>query len=98
MRNLLVAAALVVAAVPAPARAEVGLGLFVGQPSGFDLKLDLARRSAIDLLLGWDTVLGGRTAYGHLTYLFQPFVGVGRSVVVPIRIGIGGAVYGFRDD
>ncbi|MEZ4361071.1 MAG: hypothetical protein R3B48_12880 [Kofleriaceae bacterium] len=89
------AAAVVVAALAssAPARAEVGLGLFIGEPFGFDLKLDLQRNTSLDLLLGATTVRDGRANYGHLTYLVTPVVGRGRSVVVPLRLGIGGAFF-----
>ncbi|MDX2088740.1 MAG: hypothetical protein SFX73_12865 [Kofleriaceae bacterium] len=97
MRNLVVAALLLVAA-PAAARAEVGIGLFVGEPAGLDLKFSVGRKSALDLLVGWDTFRDGRAGYGHLTYLYTPFVGVGSSVLVPLRIGIGGAFYGNEDD
>ena len=91
-----------VAATPAPAHAAVGLGLFVGEPLGLDLKIDLARRSALDVVLGWDTIDTGRAHYGHVTYLATLFVGRGRSVLVPLRLGIGGAIYdgagGFGDE
>ncbi len=76
-----------------PARAEVGLGLFVGEPFGLDLKLDLQRRSALDIVLGATTVREGRANYGHVTYLITAVVGRGRSVLVPLRLGIGGAFY-----
>lgn len=97
MRNLLVAVALLVAA-PIAARAEVGIGLFVGDPAGLDVKFGMGPRSGLDLLVGWNTFRDGRTGYGHLTYLFTPFYGRGSSVIVPLRIGVGGAVYGNEDD
>ena len=79
-----------------PARAEVGLGLFVGEPTGLDIKVDLARRSAIDIVVGyyshWDHY-DTDGAYAHVTYLLTPLVGRGRSVLVPLRVGIGFAVY-----
>ena len=86
---------LAVAAVPRAARAEggVGLGLFVGEPFGLDLKIDLQRRSALDVVLGFSTIRDGRADYGHLTYLVTPVVGHGRSVLVPLRLGIGVAVF-----
>ncbi len=94
--GLLLAVTLAAAATTAPrtARAEgVGLGLFVGEPFGLDLKIDLERRSALDIVLGFSTIRDGRADYGHLTYLATPFVGQGRSVLVPLRIGIGVAVF-----
>jgi hypothetical protein len=89
-------AALALAAVAhssSPARAEVGLGLFIGEPFGLDVKLDLQRRSALDFVLGATTVREGRANYGHITYLVTPIAGRGRSVLVPLRLGIGGAFY-----
>lgn len=100
MQKLIVA--LVLICVPVTAHAEIGVGIFLGQPTGFDLKIDLQRRSALDIVIGVtdydDGRRYGRTDYGHLTYLLTPFVGRGRSVLVPIRIGIGGAMYGVFDD
>jgi len=90
MRKL---ALLTVLAIAAPAHADVGLGLFVGEPTGLDLKLGLSPRSGLDLLFGWDTYRDNRDHYGHLTYLLTPVVGRGESVLVPVRIGIGAAIY-----
>jgi hypothetical protein len=87
-------AALFMIATPATARAEVGLGLFVGEPLGLDVKIDLARRQAIDIVLGATSVRSYDLSYGHLTYLVTPLVGRGRSVLVPVRLGIGVAVFG----
>jgi hypothetical protein len=83
---------------PAAARADVGLGLFLGEPTGIDLTLGLSGRSGLDLLLGWNTFRDGRVGYGHVTYLVTPVVGHGDAVTVPLRLGIGGALYGPGDD
>jgi len=52
--------ALVVAATAAtatPARADgFGLGVFLGEPTGLDLFIDLRHRSALDIVLGIDTL------------------------------------------
>jgi len=93
MRALALAVALVCLAAPRAARADVGLGLFVGEPFGVDLKLDLQRRSALDIVIGTSSYRAGRAGYGHLTYLVTPVVGHGRSVLVPLRLGIGAAIY-----
>jgi hypothetical protein len=92
MRKLVIVAALLVTA--GTAKADVGLGLFFGEPSGLDLKIDAGYRSAIDLLIGWSTFRDGRAQYGHLTYLATPIVGHGEAVLVPLRLGIGVAFYG----
>src|SRR5687768_4062291 len=101
MRKLLPATVvfgLVLAARPAPARADFGLGLFLGEPTGLDLKIGLGNRSALDILLGFNTFDDGRVGYGHVTYLVTPLVGRGDAVLVPLRLGIGGALYGPSDD
>ena len=95
MRTLVV---LLVLAVASPARAEVGVGFFLGEPTGVDAKLGLGPRSALDLLFGWYSGWNdGRHiddgAYTHATYLLQPLVARGRSVLVPLRLGIGVAVF-----
>ena len=93
MRKLVIALAML-AAVPA-ARADVGIGPFFGDPSGLDLKFGMAQRSGLDVLLGWYDFRGlGNGGYAHVTYLVTPLVGHGESVNVPLRIGIGGAVFG----
>jgi hypothetical protein len=92
MRTLVIIAVLAGAA-PA-ARADVGIGLFIGEPTGLDLKIGIAQRSGIDIVLGWDTLRDGRDLYGHVTYLVTLLVGHGQSVLVPLRLGIGGAIYG----
>lgn len=97
MKKLLIAVVLACVALPSTARADVGLGLFFGRPSGLDLKLDLQRRSSLDLLFGWTTFERGRAGYGHLTYLYTLAAGRGRSVIIPLRLGIGAAVFGNSD-
>jgi hypothetical protein len=96
IRQLVVVAVLLFASAPTAARAEVGIGLFVGEPTGLDVKLDLARRSALDIVLGvyshYDR-FNDESGYGHLTYLVQPLVAHGDSVLVPLRVGIGVAIF-----
>ncbi|KAB2897612.1 MAG: hypothetical protein F9K40_12595 [Kofleriaceae bacterium] len=90
----LVVAVAVLGLAARPARAEVGVGLFVGQPTGIDLKLDLQRKTALDIVAGWkDFDDDGRDGYAHLTFLVNLGNARGRSVVVPFRLGIGGAVW-----
>src|SRR5258707_1349361 len=76
------------------ARADIGLGLFVGEPLGLDLKLGIGPRSGLDIVLGASSYRRGRTDYAHVTYLLTPFVGHGDSVLIPLRLGVGGAVFG----
>jgi hypothetical protein len=80
----------VVLAAPA-ARADVGIGLFLGEPTGFDLKIGTSPRAGLDIVLGYHEYYrdynGGD--YAHLTYLVTPLVAHGESVIVPIRVGVG---------
>ena len=52
MRKAIVIALLCVAST-AWADQGVGIGLFVGEPLGLDLKLGLGYRSNLDIVLGW---------------------------------------------
>jgi hypothetical protein len=101
MRKLLLTTfvfGIVFAAQATPARADFGLGLFLGDPTGLDLKIGLDNRSSLDIVLGFDTFQDGRGSYGHVTYLVTPLVAQGSSVTVPLRLGIGGALYGTSND
>jgi len=81
-----------------PARADVGIGLFLGEPTGFDLKIGVGPQSGIDLVFGYTTFRDARTGYGHVTYLVTPLVGHGSSITVPLRLGIGAAIFGPSND
>ena len=92
-----------VCATPAVARADFGLGPFIGDPTGLDFKIGLDRYSGLDLLFGWYHIneVGdgtGAGGYGHLTYLVTPVVAHGNSVNVPLRLGIGVALFGVNND
>ena len=98
MRKLIIVIVLVLGT--ASARADVGIGFFLGEPTGLDLKVGLAPRSALDILFGVTGYRDGYRdiSYGHVTYLVTPLVGRGQSVLVPLRLGIGGAIYGQSDN
>ena len=91
MRSLVLL--VVMLAIATPARADVGLGVFVGEPTALDLKVGLSARGGLDLAFGWSTFRDGRDHYAHVTYLATLAVGHGDSVNVPIRLGVGGAIY-----
>ena len=100
MRKLALAL-LVVFAVPTATHADFGIGLFLGEPLGLDLKIGLTRRSGLDFVIGrasYDRDRGRDLSYGHVTYLLTPFVGRGRSFLVPLRLGIGGALINVEND
>jgi hypothetical protein len=100
MRKLLLTTVVfgLVVAARTPARADIGLGLFLGEPTGFDLKVGLGHRSGLDLLFGFTTFRDARNGYGHVTYLVTPLVAQGDAVTVPIRLGIGAMLFGPGDD
>jgi hypothetical protein len=94
MRKLVLVVVLLASSGVSHADDGVGIGLFVGSPTGLDLKLGMGYRSNLDIVLGWNTVYhDGRDAYGHITYLATLGVARGRAVSVPIRLGVGVAVY-----
>jgi hypothetical protein len=90
-KHSFVVAIAIVLAAPA-ARADVGLGLFIGEPTAIDLKLGFDRRSALDIALGISSLDRDHGDYAHITYLATLAVSHGRSVSVPIRLGIGVAL------
>ncbi|MBX3159465.1 MAG: hypothetical protein KF773_26070 [Deltaproteobacteria bacterium] len=99
MRKIILVLALFAITAPStPARADAAIGLFVGEPLGLDLKFGVGRRSALDILAGATSYRSGRVSYGHLTYLVTAAVGRGDSMLIPLRLGIGGAVYGNFDN
>lgn len=93
MRKAIVIAMMVFGGVTAHADRGFGVGVFVGEPMGLDLKIGLSGPSNLDIVLGWTTYKDGRDAYGHLTYLATLGVARGRAVTVPFRLGVGGAIY-----
>jgi hypothetical protein len=94
MRTAIFAALVLVHATPRAAHADASLGGFIGDPTGIDLKLGVERRGALDILVGSSDYHDfGGALYGHLTYLVTPFIGRGESVLVPLRVGIGGAFF-----
>jgi hypothetical protein len=81
------------------ARAEsIGLGAFLGQPTGLDIKIGLQGRSALDIVIGVNQFDDPHLSYGHIQYLALLGVARGRTVNVPFRLGVGGAVIGVTDD
>ncbi|MBA2539059.1 MAG: hypothetical protein H0V17_05440 [Deltaproteobacteria bacterium] len=97
MRKLVIVA--LVLGLGGSARAEsIGIGVFVGQPTGLDLKIGLQGRSALDIVLGATRFDEPRASYGHLQYLVLLGVARGQSVNVPLRLGIGVAIAGVTED
>jgi hypothetical protein len=86
------------AAAPRSARAEVGFGVFLGEPTGLTLKLDLSDMMALEFLGGVTGLGRGHRdrGYVHATVLFQLAAVQASSVIIPFRLGIGGAIYHFE--
>jgi hypothetical protein len=97
MRKLLITLAVLLASTQS-ARADIGLGIFIGEPTGLDLKIGLSQKSGLDILIGESTFREGHLSYGHVTYLLTPAVGHGDSILIPLRLGIGGAIFGITED
>lgn len=97
MRTLAIVA-IVLGLAGSSARADTAIGVFVGEPTGLDIKLGLQQRGALDILIGATSLRNGRISYGHLTYLHTLAVARGSSVNVPLRLGIGGWVAGLTED
>jgi hypothetical protein len=98
MRKVILVLVLLAAASPSTARADTALGVFVGQPFGLDLKLGMGRRNALDIVVGASDYRDGALNYVHLTYLVTVARGHGDGVLIPLRLGIGGAILGFDND
>lgn len=101
MRKLLlttVVFGLVVAGRANQARADVGLGFFLGEPTGLDLKVGLDPRSGLDLLFGINTFHDSHVFYTHATYLVTPLIAEGTSVSLPLRLGVGAELLGPSND
>lgn len=91
--------AVAVLAAPQVVRADIGVGVFIGEPTGLDLKIGLERRTALDIVIGWDRLNDNRADYAHATFLANlATLGNRRSNLrVPIRLGVGAAVYDAGD-
>ena len=97
MRILVIA--IVVLGLGGTARADpIGIGVFIGEPTGLDIKIGFQRRSALDIVIGETSLRDGRVSYAHFTYLYTLAVARGDSVLVPLRLGIGGWAAGLTED
>ena len=84
---------------PAFARAggggTIGLGIALGDPSGFTAKFILSQSTAFDLFIGEDFNNGNNNGdlQVHFDWLFSPAIlGRGPGFTVPIYFGLGGVV------
>jgi hypothetical protein len=82
---------------PAFARAggggKIGLGIAIGDPTGFTAKFILSQSTAFDLFIGEDFDNGNDDLQIHFDWLFSPAVlGQGPGFTVPLYFGVGGVV------
>ena len=82
---------------PAFARAggggTIGLGVALGDPTGFTAKFILSQSTAFDLFIGEDFDNGDDDLQIHFDWLFSPAVlGRGPGFTVPIYFGLGGVI------
>ncbi|HEV8538494.1 MAG TPA: hypothetical protein VGR15_06160 [Bacteroidota bacterium] len=97
--RILLFAVLILLAFPASARCQgsgVGLGIIIGEPTGFSFKGWLDSRSAIDIGLAWSFVREG-SFHIHADYLYHSFHVFETTENVPLYFGVGGRIKTGRD-
>ena len=85
---MILVAVILVALIPSPALAGIGVGIIAGEPSGFAFKWWAEDGTAVDAVTGW--ALGGGDFYIHGDYLWHRVIedlDIGGSV--PLYYGIG---------
>ena len=89
--SMIVAAAILVALVPSPALANLGVGVIAGEPTGFSLKWWNEGGTAVDAATGWS--LRDEHFYAHCDYLWHRTIkaeSIGRGF--PLYYGVGARV------
>ena len=85
---MILAAVILVALIPSPVRADIGVGIIAGEPSGLAFKWWAEDGTAVDAVTGWS--LGDGDFYVHGDYLWHRVIEdleIGGSV--PLYYGIG---------
>ncbi len=85
---MILVAVILVALIPSPALAGIGVGIIAGEPSGFAFKWWAEDGTAVDAVTGWS--LGDGDFYVHGDYLWHRVIedlDIGGSV--PLYYGIG---------
>ena len=93
---MILAAVILAALIPSPARADIGIGIMAGEPTGFSFKWWNEEGTAIDAATGWS--LGDNHFYAHCDYLWHRTIEdekIGGSA--PLYYGIGARMI-LRDD
>ena len=95
--QMILAAVILAALIPSPARADIGVGIIAGEPSGFAFKWWADDSTAVDAVIGWS--LSDGDFYAHGDYLWHRVVEdleIGGSV--PLYYGIGARLLLREDD
>ncbi len=88
---MILAAAILVALIPSPARADLGVGVIAGEPTGFSFKWWNEGGTAVDAAIGWS--LGDENLYVHSDYLWPYTIKAGSiGGGAPLYYGIGARV------
>lgn len=93
-QKILFLAGLILLALPSGGRSQdrnVGLGIILGEPTGFSFKGWLNTKSAIDVGLAWSFVREG-SFHIHADYLYHSFDVFETTERVPLYFGVGGRV------
>lgn len=88
---MILAAVILAALIPSPARADIGIGIIAGEPTGFSFKWWNDDDTAIDAAVGWS--LGDNDFYAHCDYLWHRMIEdekIGGSA--PLYYGIGARI------
>ncbi|HTK82027.1 MAG TPA: hypothetical protein VL633_07025 [Bacteroidota bacterium] len=81
-------------ALPATGRSQgsgFGVGVIVGEPTGFSFKGWMDSKSAIDAGLAWSFVRG-TSFHVHADYLFHSFGVFNSEETIPLYFGVGGRI------
>ena len=93
---MILVAVIVAALAPSPARADLGVGVIAGEPTGFSLKWWNEGGTAVDAAIGWS--VGDEHFYVHCDYLWHRTIkveSIGRGI--PLYYGVGARVV-LRED
>ena len=85
---MILVAVILVALIPSPALAGIGVGIIAGEPSGFAFKWWAEDGTAVDAVTGWS--LGDGDFYVHADYLWHRVIeDIEIGGDVPLYYGIG---------
>ena len=88
---MILTAVILAALIPSPARADLGVGVMAGEPTGFSFKWWKEEGTAVDAAAGWS--LGDEHFYAHCDYLWPYTIKAGSiGGGAPLYYGIGARV------